>query len=114
MISTENLIEIVTRLHMEFTNTTKMKIPIEILPSFAVNLSDKQLHMKFERREQTVVVSDLNDVTGDSQPEVYDQDLMSARVDNDSSHISPNSCFAEAPEGAEITKVKNTITVITS
>ena len=48
LISTEHLIEIITKLHMEFTMLTRMKIPIEILPSFAVNLSDKQLQMRLD------------------------------------------------------------------
>ena len=49
VLSSESLIEIVTRLHVEYNALTRMKIPIEILSAFPVDFIDKQLEMKFHK-----------------------------------------------------------------
>ncbi|XP_075243134.1 unconventional myosin-Ia-like isoform X2 [Convolutriloba macropyga] len=116
LISTENLIEIVTKLHMEFTTLTKMKIPIEILPSFAVNLSDKQLQMRFERRQQTLhLEEDLNGDTVDRIRNGLNDSSDSHVIDPSASPLDQSlDSIPETGVNTEITKVKNTITVITS
>ncbi|XP_063720673.1 unconventional myosin-Ia-like isoform X2 [Symsagittifera roscoffensis] len=117
LISTEHLIEIITKLHMEFTMLTRMKIPIEILPSFAVNLSDKQLQMRFERRQHSLLVEDDGIQTTVPSAELNGhQDYQGHVIDPRQSPL--NESLERIPEeqleSPEITKVKNTITVITS
>ena len=101
---------------MEFTTLTKMKIPIEILPSFAVNLSDKQLQMRFERRQQTLhLEEDLNGDTVDRIRNGLNDSSDSHVIDPSASPLDQSlDSIPETGVNTEITKVKNTITVITS